>query len=261
MARFCPLFSSSSGNCIYIGASGGGILIDVGVSAKRTVNALRQIGVSPADISAVFITHEHSDHISGLKVFAGNNGLDVWASGGTLSALGASGILSGKFLVHEMPKEGVETAGMFVRAFHTPHDSAESVGYTVVTQDGKRVAVATDLGTVTQEVMNAIYGSELVMLESNHDVGMLRSGPYPYYLKQRILSDRGHLSNESCSETAIKLLDGGTTRFVLGHLSRQNNFPQLAYETTNSAFTMHGAVNGSDYLLEVAGDNGRVISF
>ena len=261
MAKFCPLFSSSSGNCIYIGTSGGGILVDVGVSAKRTVNALEQIGVSPEDISAIFITHEHSDHISGLKVFAAKYGMDVWASCGTLSALCSSGAITEKVNIHELPSAGVEAAGMFVRPFHTSHDSAESVGYTIVTPDDKRISIATDLGTVTPEVMNAIYGSELVMLESNHDIGMLKSGPYPYYLKQRILSNKGHLSNESCAETALKLLDSGTTRFVLGHLSRHNNFPQLAYETTNSAFTMHGAVNGSDFLLDVATDNGKVITF
>lgn len=261
MARFCPLFSSSSGNCIYIGTSNGGILIDVGVSAKRTVNALEQIGVSPEDISAIFITHEHSDHINGLKVFAGKYSMDVWASGGTLSALSEAGILNEKINIHELSSGGAEAAGMFVRPFHTSHDSAESVGYTIVTPDDKRIAVATDLGIVTPEVMNAIYGSDLVMLESNHDIGMLKSGPYPYYLKQRILSSRGHLSNESCAETALKLLDGGTTRFVLGHLSRHNNVPQLAYETTNSLFTMHGAVNGSDFLLNVANDDGKVISF
>ncbi|MBQ2774752.1 MAG: MBL fold metallo-hydrolase [Clostridia bacterium] len=261
MARFCPLFSSSSGNCIYIGTSNGGILIDVGVSAKRTVNALEQIGVSPEDISAIFITHEHSDHINGLKVFAGKYSMDVWASGGTLSALGEAGILNEKINIHELSSGGAEAAGMFVRPFHTSHDSAESVGYTIVTPDDKRIAVATDLGIVTPEVMNAIYGSDLVMLESNHDVDLLKRGPYPYYLKQRILSNRGHLSNECCAETALKLLDGGTTRFVLGHLSRHNNVPQLAYETTNSLFTMHGAVNGSDFLLNVANDDGKVISF
>lgn len=261
MARFCPLFSSSSGNCIYIGTSEGGILIDAGVSAKRIVTALDSIGVSPESISAIFITHEHSDHINGLRVFAGKRNIDVYASEGTLSALDRLKILNGKFAYHAIDKQGAEAAGIYVKPFSTPHDAAESCGYTAVTPDGKRISVATDLGHITDTVMNAIYGSDLVMLESNHEVELLRRGPYPYQLKQRILSDRGHLSNDTCADTAIKLLDSGTMRFVLGHLSKQNNTPELAYETTHSALTIHGARLGTDYLLDVAGDGGKIISF
>ena len=148
-----------------------------------------------------------------------------------------------------------------VKPFATPHDAAQSCGYTAVTPDGRRISIATDLGHVTDTVMNAIYGSDLVMLESNHEIDLLRRGPYPYPLKQRILSDIGHLSNTACSDAAVKLLDSGTVRFMLGHLSKQNNTPDLAYETTHSAFTIHGAKAGSDYLLGVAGDNGKAISF
>ena len=250
MAKFCPLFSSSSGNCIYIGTSDGGILIDAGVSAKRITSALDSIGVSPESIGAIFITHEHSDHVNGLRVFAG-----------TLGALDSMCILNGKFTAHEIDESGAEAAGIYVKPFATPHDATQSCGYTAVTPDGRRISVATDLGHMTDTVMNAIYGSDLVMLESNHEIDLLRRGPYPYPLKQRILSDRGHLSNTACSDAAVKLLDSGTVRFMLGHLSKQNNTPELAYETTHSAFTVHGARSGSDYLLGVAGDNGKVISF
>lgn len=261
MARFCPLFSSSSGNCIYIGSSGGGILIDAGVSAKRITAALEQIGVSPDSIGAIFITHEHSDHINGLRVFAGHNNIDVYASAGTLAALGDIGMLDGRFTAREITDEGVEAAGICVKPFATPHDAAQSVGYTAMTPDGRRISIATDLGHVTDTVMNAIYGSDLVMLESNHEIELLRRGPYPYPLKQRILSDRGHLSNDACADAALRLLEGGTVRFMLGHLSKQNNTPELAYETTHSAFTINGAKLGSDYLLGVAGDAHRLISF
>lgn len=261
MAKFCPLFSSSSGNCIYIGTSDGGILIDAGVSAKRITSALDSIGVSPESIGAIFITHEHSDHVNGLRVFAGSRNIDVYASAGTLGALDSMCILNSKFTAHEIDESGAEAAGIYVKPFATPHDAAQSCGYTAVTPDGRRISVATDLGHMTDTVMNAIYGSDLVMLESNHEIDLLRRGPYPYPLKQRILSDRGHLSNTACSDAAVKLLDSGTVRFMLGHLSKQNNTPELAYETTHSAFTVHGAKSGSDYLLGVAGDNGKVISF
>ena len=261
MAKFCPLFSSSSGNCIYIGTSDGGILIDAGVSAKRITSALDSIGVSTESIGAIFITHEHSDHVNGLRVFAGSRNIDVYASAGTLGALDSMCILNGKFTAHEIDESGAEAAGIYVKPFATPHDAAQSCGYTAVTPDGRRISVATDLGHMTDTVMNAIYGSDLVMLESNHEIDLLRRGPYPYPLKQRILSDRGHLSNTACSDAAVKLLDSGTVRFMLGHLSKQNNTPELAYETTHSAFTVHGARSGSDYLLGVAGDNGKVISF
>jgi phosphoribosyl 1,2-cyclic phosphodiesterase len=253
MSRFCPLFSSSSGNCTYIGGASGGILIDVGVSAKRTAEALRSIGVELDSIGAVFVTHEHSDHVNGLRVFAGSHGIDVYTSQGTLAAFETMGILNSKYAVKVIPQKGVEACGMFVSAFPTSHDSKESVGYVVTMPDGRRIAVATDTGVITQATMQAIIGSDLVMLESNHDIAMLQNGPYPYFLKRRVLSKEGHLSNDACSVTARTLLENGTTRFILGHLSKQNNFPQLAYQTTYAAFCEAGAQENTDYVLSVAG--------
>ena len=253
MARFCPLFSSSSGNCTYIGSASGGILIDVGVSAKRTAEALRSIGVELDSIGAVFVTHEHGDHVNGLRVFAGSRGIDVYTSQGTLDALEMMNILTGKYSAKVIPENGVEACGMFVSAFHTSHDSREGVGYTVTLPDGRRIAVATDTGVVTDDAMQALTGCDLVMIESNHDVMMLQNGPYPYYTKRRVLSPVGHLSNDACAVTAATLLQNGTTRFVLGHLSRQNNIPQLAYQTTYAAFCEAGAREKTDYILTVAG--------
>lgn len=260
MAKFCSLFSSSSGNSTYIGTSQGGILIDVGVSAKKTADALKNIGISPDSIAAIFVTHEHNDHINGVRVFAERHGTKVYASSGTLAGMEDAGAITGKMSVDVIPYEGTEAGGVFVRPFRTPHDSRESTGFTIVTPDSKRLAVATDIGEVTDTVMNAIYGCDLVLLESNHDVGMLRNGPYPYFLKERILSNHGHLSNESCAETAVKLMESGTTRFVLGHLSKENNIPALAFETTRAAMRMAGAVENIDYLLSVAGNNNPVIA-
>lgn len=260
MAKFCSLYSSSSGNCTYIGTSQGGILVDVGVSAKRTAEALAEIGIDPSQIAAIFVTHEHSDHINGIRVFSERHGIKVYASAGTLTGMEEQGALTSKMQVEIMPQGGVEAGGIFVKSFRTPHDSRESTGYSIVTPDGKRIAVATDIGTVTDTVMNAIYGCDFVLLESNHDVRMLQNGPYPYFLKERILSNHGHLSNEKCAETAVKLVESGTTRFVLGHLSKENNMPSLAFETTHAAMTMAGAKENIDYLLSVAGDRNPVIA-
>ena len=261
MAKFCSLYSSSSGNCSYIGSSQGGILIDVGVSAKRTETALKDIGVDPCSVSAIFVTHEHADHINGIRVFASRYCIKVYASQGTLAGMAEAGALTPSFPVEVMPESGVEAGGIFVRPFRTPHDSRESTGYSAVTPDGKRISVATDLGIMTDTVMNAIYGSDLILLESNHDRGMLQNGPYPYFLKERILSDRGHLSNEACAKAAVKLLEGGTMRFVLGHLSKENNIPSLAYETTKAELSMAGATENIDYLLTVAGDLNAPVAF
>ncbi len=253
MARFCPLFSSSSGNCIYIGGASGGILIDVGVSAKRTSEALKSIDVDINSIGAIFVTHEHSDHISGLRVLAGAHGINVFSSRGTLEALEEMSILNGKYSASVIPNDGIEACGMHIKAFSTSHDSRDSVGYIVMTPDSRRIAVATDTGIVTDETMEGLLASDLVMLESNHDVGMLENGPYPYYLKRRVLSDEGHLSNDACAVTAKTLLQNGTTRFILGHLSKQNNFPKLAWQTTYAALCETGAQEKTDYMLTVAG--------
>lgn len=261
MAKFCSLYSSSSGNCTYIGSSAGGILVDVGVSAKRTVEALSGINVDISSIKGIFVTHEHSDHINGVRVLASKNNIPVYATAGTLDGMSEYGVFKSPVNAFVVPEAGMETAGMFVRPFRTSHDSRESCGYTIVTPDGKRIAVATDMGVVTDTVAAALTGCDLVLLESNHDINMLRMGPYPYQLKQRILSDVGHLSNEASAAFSKKLLESGTTRFVLGHLSKENNMPQLAYRTTKSVFDMMGAEENTDYILTVAGDLNPPISF
>lgn len=254
MARFCSLFSSSSGNCSYAGTADGGILIDVGVSAKRTAETLDCIGVDIGSVGAIFVTHEHTDHIQGIRVLASKHNIPVYASAGTLEALADNGTLNGKFPANVIPDKGIEVNGMFIRPFHTPHDSRESLGFTVEMSDGNRLAIATDIGTITDEVLSNITCCQLVMLESNHDVRMLQNNPnYTYALKRRILSDRGHLSNEMCAKTAADLIESGTTRLILGHLSKENNMPELAYQSTYSTLCARGMEEGSDYILRVAG--------
>lgn len=259
MARFCSLYSSSRGNCTYIGTAQSGILIDCGVSAKKVREGLEALGVQPSSIEAIFVTHEHTDHVNGLRVFASKENIPVYSSQGTLSALADANVLNGKFPVSAIEKNGTEVGGMYIRPFSISHDAREPVGYSVQTPDGRKISVATDTGIVTDEVLNGISGSDLVLLESNHDIGMLQNGPYPYALKRRILSELGHLSNDVCAETAVRLLENGTTRFCLAHLSHDNNMPALAYQTTFSELTLSGARQGSDYLLSVAGADAEMM--
>lgn len=251
MARFCPLFSSSSGNSWYIGSGEGGVLIDAGVSAKRLDTALKDAGLDASAIHGIFITHEHCDHVSGLRVFATRHQIPVYTSRGTLEALTESGIANGKYSANVIEPEGVEVGGMKIQPFATSHDCREGHGYVIHTADGHKAAVCTDLGEVTDSVLSAITGCELVVMESNHDVRMLENGPYPYPLKRRILSSRGHLSNDACGRVLTKLLKTGTRRFFLGHLSAENNNPYLAKQTSLAALTEIGAAEGSDYLLQV----------
>lgn len=260
MAKVCPLFSSSSGNATYIGDSSGGILIDAGQNAKQIRLALNEIGVSENTIQAVFVTHEHSDHISGLRVFCSQNHIPVYASPGTYQSLQEKNILTDKFFSYIF--EGKISIGtMEITAFHTSHDSSESYGFSVETADERKISLLTDTGIVTKASKEAVRGSDLVLLESNHEIRMLENGPYPYPLKQRILSDTGHLSNIACGEFAKELVQTGTTRLILSHLSKENNHPDLAYETTRSALEDIGAECGKDFVLKVASPrtDGRVI--
>ena len=251
MAKFCPLFSSSGGNCIYIGAGEDNVIVDIGISAKQTEDALKRIDVDPDSIQNIFITHEHIDHVKGLKVFTKKHKARVFMTQGTYEALVKTDALDN---VSEcrIIGNGESVGCLSVKAFHTMHDVNESCGYTFELPNGRKIAIATDLGIMTDEVYNALKGSDLVMLESNHDVNMLQCGPYPYMLKRRVLGIKGHLSKDACAETLAKLVKEGTTRFFLGHLSRENNIPQLAYQTSVSALAECGAEEGNDYLIRVA---------
>jgi phosphoribosyl 1,2-cyclic phosphodiesterase len=264
MARFCPLFSGSSGNSYYIGSATEGILIDAGRSSKQLCGMLDRCGISVSAIRAVFVTHEHSDHVSGLRVFASRFRLPVFASAGTLEELDAMGCLSPKFEADVIGEGGMECAGMYLRPFRTPHDSAESVGYRIELHDGRTAAVCTDLGCMPAGVREELSGTDLVVLESNHDVGMLQNGPYPYPLKRRILSETGHLSNAACAEELCGFASSGTTRFVLAHLSAENNTPELAYQTSVCSLTLSGLKQDVDYQLYVApreNSEGSIILF
>lgn len=255
MARFCSLFSGSSGNSMAVGCSGKYILIDAGRSAKKIKERLTAEQIDPADVLAVFVTHEHSDHLSGVRVLASSLRIPVYATEGTAAYMEAHGHAA-KVDLHIMPSDGVAVGDMEVTAFPTSHDAAESCGFSVRCGDERRITMATDTGIITPAIHAALEGADLVYLESNHDLSMLYAGAYPYPLKQRIASDKGHLSNEVCSAELPLLARSGTTRFVLGHLSAENNMPLLARQSAVCACTQYGMREGVDYLLSVAGVEG-----
>lgn len=260
MARLYPLFSSSQGNSVFIGTEKGGILIDAGVSCKKLFEALKVNRLTPDAVKAVFITHEHSDHIKGLKVFGSKIKCPVYARCETLELLMKSDKVSSKSPLIEIQKS-VCVAGMEVTAFDTPHDAVHSCGYRIHTADDKLCAVCTDLGHISSEVENALTGCRLVFLESNYDERMLRTGDYPLAVKQRILSMNGHLSNDDCASQITKLIRTGTRYFVLGHLSPENNRPEIADRTIQLA--LKGYRRNDDYMLGIAPkeSNGGVVIF
>lgn len=260
MAKICQLFSGSSGNSTYIGCGNGGILVDVGVSAKRMTEALVGIEVDPASLKGIFITHEHTDHVSGLRVFATRHHIPVFGPEGSMMALEESGHLEGvDGYILDMPQIAVGDFG--VSSFTTSHDTRASCGYRITLPDGQAVAVCTDLGFVSEGVRQGITGCSTVVLESNHDIDMVKTGPYPYHLKERILSRRGHLSNDACAAELPRLIERGTTRLILSHLSRENNVPMLARRTAVAALKEHGMTEQRDYILEVAAPCGNQTMF
>ncbi|MBO5571573.1 MAG: MBL fold metallo-hydrolase [Ruminococcus sp.] len=250
MARIYPLFSSSKGNSTFIGTEKGGILIDCGVSFKRLSAALEINNIPLSAVQAVFITHEHSDHVTGLKMLTKKTGMPVYGQKRTLQRLCDNDKISPESPVIDMTNTAINCAGSEVRCFNTPHDTIQSCGYRIHTDDDKLCAVCTDLGHITPEVDEALTGCRLVLLEANYDDYMLRTGPYPLYLKERILSVNGHLSNDDSGAQAAKLVERGTTHIILGHLSQDNNRPDIAYNTVQKALS--GFVSGRDYLLGVA---------
>ena len=214
------------------------LLIDAGISMRRIEQSLARAGLTVNDIAGVLITHEHADHISGLGMLLKHYDLTVYAPH-TVGARLCGMLPAAADRLRVVPVgELFPVGGVRVRAFHTPHDTDESVGYRV--EGGGCFALATDMGEVTDEVLDGLLGADTVLIESNHDLDMLRDGPYPPQLKRRILSDHGHLSNTDCALLAARLAQAGTGTVILGHLSRENNRPALALEECEKALAGSG---------------------
>ncbi len=238
--RMCSIASGSSGNCVYVGTEATHLLVDVGISCKRIVEGLAQLGLTGRDIDGILITHEHADHINGLGVLSRKFGIPVYATAGTIAAIKQAKSLGAvdESIFHVIhADEKLTLKDITVNPMRISHDAAEPVAYRF--QYGKhKMAIATDLGMYDDYTVECLKGMEALMLEANHDVNMLQVGPYPYYLKQRILGKRGHLSNETSGKLLSRLIHDGLKAVCLGHLSKENNLAELAYETVRLEITM-----------------------
>ena len=235
--KLCSIASGSSGNCIYIGHASTHLLVDAGISGKRIEQGLLQMGVNPKELSGILITHEHSDHIQGIVVLARKYGIPIYSTVETFCAMKKGKNSIGKIddiLFQQIyPEQKWKIGEITITPFSVSHDAANPVAY-VLEAEGKKIGMVTDLGVYTEKTLHYLAGVQLLYLESNHDVNMLMVGGYPYYLKQRILGELGHLSNEMAAELLCRLYHKNLQYILLAHLSKENNYPELAYETVRA---------------------------
>ena len=250
---FCPLYSGSSGNCTYIESGETAILIDAGLTGKAIENALSQIGADIGRIRGIVVTHEHSDHVKGIGVLSRRYRLPVYCTAATWRAMpGQVGVIPSELRREFIAGEDFFIGGMSFSPFSIPHDAVDPVGFRVWA-DGYSVSVATDMGYMRKQVMEALAGSDLILLESNYDPDMLSVNlHYSANLKQRIRGRRGHLSNDDCACAVLDLFDTGCRHVILGHMSGENNTPELALETVKQAAAARGLRPGRDITLDLA---------
>lgn len=251
--RLVSLASGSDGNSAYIGSDNTHILVDAGISNKKIETRLNELGLCPGDISGIFLTHEHSDHIVGLEVFVRKNEIPVYASKGTLNYLRSQGKYSrvSDYFCEIDSNKDVKVGDLNIFAFDIDHDANEPFGYRIEC-GSKKVAVATDLGRYTEDIIRQLSNLDALLIEANHDIRMLETGPYPYNLKRRILSEKGHLSNENSGRLICEILNEGLKKIFLGHLSDKNNYPQLALESVRCEILAEKKYNPDDFDIEVA---------
>ena len=253
--RLCSIASGSSGNCIYVGTDTTHVLVDVGISRKRTEEGLKSLGICPGELDAIFVTHEHSDHISGLGVFSRKYNVPIYATTRTVDAIKGArslGEIDGELFQTVKADERFTIKDMTVNPMRISHDAADPVAYRF-SYGRQKIGVVTDLGTYNDYTVECLKGMDALLLEANHDVNMLQVGPYPYPLKQRILGDRGHLSNENSGRLLSRLLHDKLQYIVLGHLSKENNMPELAYETVKLEITQSdNCYKAGEFPIQVA---------
>lgn len=251
----CALRSGSSGNSTFFCGPDGRVLVDLGINGRSFVSALQEISF-PEDlihtINGILVTHEHRDHIAGLGVIMRRYKLPVYMNRKTFEAAVQSLGKVDLNLIHLIyPEEAFELGGFHITPFRTSHDAADPMAYTLENEHGK-VAICTDLGIMQEHIMSHLRGSRLVYIEANFEPQLLASGPYPAALKARIRGERGHLSNEDCARVCADLIQGGTEQFMLSHLSRENNYPDMARLVVRQGLEAVGAVENSDYRLDVS---------
>lgn len=256
--RLISIASGSSGNCIYVGTENTHILVDAGISYKKIEEGLNHIGLTMKDIDAVLVTHEHIDHIKGIGVINRKTGTPVYSTRGTLQGI-TENTLIGKISLDAF--NTIETDRSFcigdinVNPFHTYHDAKEPCAYTF-SAEGKRAGVVTDLGKYDDYIVNNLKDLNAILVESNHDVNMVQVGSYPYKLKQRILSDIGHLSNEACGCLLGRIINDNMKGILLGHISADNNYEALAYETVRTEIDMNDSpYKADDFEIRIADRN------
>lgn len=251
MIKFQSLLSSSSGNATFITDDKTHILIDCGARISYIEKCLSRLAIAPDSLSGVFLTHAHSDHVAAAGVLSKKYNLPIFATEETFALSGRYlSSISRKLAKIVSPGDDIIVGDMIVHAFSIPHDISGAVSYTVCDKESK-FGIATDSGFVSDEIIANLSGCESVIVEANHDVEMLKSGPYPYPLKQRILSDKGHLSNVLCGDLCVALASSGTKSFWLGHLSEKNNIPEKAYTEVHRILTQNGYKVGTDVALNV----------
>jgi len=253
--RLCSIASGSSGNFIYVGSDTTHLLIDVGISGKRIESGLNTLDLCGRDLDGILITHEHSDHIAGLGVIARKYGVPIYASKGTIAAMketpGLGNIDDELFVEVEADKKKM-IKDLTIYPMYISHDAKEPLAYRIG-YGNRKVAVCTDLGVYNDYTVECLKGMDAVLIEANHDVKMLQVGPYPYYLKQRILGNKGHLSNENSGRLLSRILHERLKTIYLGHLSKENNLPELAYEAVRMEITMgDNPYNANDFNIQVA---------
>ena len=250
--KTCALRSGSSGNSIFVGSQSTRLLIDAGICARSIEQSLQGIDEEAAGLDGILVTHEHSDHIAGVGVMMRRYKLPVFANLATWQAMRPSiGKIDERLVRVIETGQRNQIGDLVFSSFSTPHDAASPVGYRIELPGGD-VSVITDIGSWQEPVLTSVAGSRIVYIEANYDHAMLMGGAYPALLKQRICSDYGHLSNEDCATAVCSLLESGTSQFVLSHLSKDNNYPELALLTVNSRLDIIGARRGRDLGIGVA---------
>lgn len=249
MALFTTLYSGSSGNCALVRNGEKYLLVDMGKSCRTTLTALRRLDLAVSDCQGILVTHEHSDHVSGLDTFLKHYDVPVYSSAATLDALGSRGTLPAAVEAVAIEGRVEELGGFAVSSFPTSHD-VPCCGYRIHTPDNRVMSIATDLGVLTPVVQQNLAGCDLVALEANYDSFSLHGGPYPYYLKVRIASDRGHLDNRACAAEIMDLIQDGCKKFALCHLSQTNNTPELVKTTVYNVLLAAGLQPGRDVLIQ-----------